>query len=110
MWCGRHRMVEDRRVNARMLMLELAMVMMRRGRRGRGRGRCRSFVARRRQLQDPHSLRAVRGLGVVRRREVPFVAVTWMRVFVLHEGALRAQSKDDGTGICSVTGMYLVMI
>ena len=75
-------MAEDRRGNASMLMLE--MVMMRRGRRRR----CRSFVARRRQLQDPHSLRAVRGLGVVRRREVLSVAVTCMRICVLHEGAL----------------------
>ena len=90
--------MEDRGVSARMLMLELEM-MRGRGRgmlrgmgvmrvwgRGvmRGRERCRSGVPWRRQLQDPHSRRgAVRGLGVVRRREVLRVAV------VLHEGALR---------------------
>ena len=74
MWYCWYRMMNNGGVNVRWLVLE--MVRRRRWRRMRMWGvRCRRCVSRRRQLQDSHSRRAVRGLRVESRRWVLFVTL-----------------------------------
>ena len=76
MWYCWHRMMDNGRVNVRLLVLGPEMVRRRRRRRMRMWGvGCRSCVSRRRQLQDSHSRRAVRGLRVESRRWVLFVTL-----------------------------------
>ena len=88
MWHCRHGMMEDLWMNVLMMLMVRLKVMV--GRRWRRRWMWMSMslsrVSRRRELQYPYVVRAVRCLGVGR---VLLVAVTGMRrTVVLYEGAL----------------------